>query len=133
MFITQTTAPPARAKGSRTSGFVVDPIGTNDIDWVSVGGRRLELLHLPCGDPKRAPLVFLHQGLGSVAMWVHKGTYWPAVLCRTTGRRGLVYSRPGDHGFRPKHDEPSTSGPYRVHRCDTHTLAIVAIRAIEPG
>jgi pimeloyl-ACP methyl ester carboxylesterase len=39
-----------------------------------------------------APLaVFLHEGLGSVAMWKD----WPQNLCDRLGMRGLVYSRPG--------------------------------------
>jgi pimeloyl-ACP methyl ester carboxylesterase len=39
-----------------------------------------------------APLaVFLHEGLGSVAMWRD----WPQTLCDALGMRGLVYSRPG--------------------------------------
>ncbi|MBW9103882.1 alpha/beta fold hydrolase [Paraburkholderia phenoliruptrix] len=39
-----------------------------------------------------APLVvFLHEGLGSVAMWRD----WPQTLCERLGMRGLVYSRPG--------------------------------------
>jgi pimeloyl-ACP methyl ester carboxylesterase len=39
-----------------------------------------------------APLaVFLHEGLGSVAMWKD----WPQTLCDALGMRGLVYSRPG--------------------------------------
>ena len=36
-------------------------------------------------------LVFLHEGLGSVAMWRD----FPARLCAAVGARGLVYSRPG--------------------------------------
>jgi pimeloyl-ACP methyl ester carboxylesterase len=36
-------------------------------------------------------LVFLHEGLGSVAMW--RG--FPKSLCEAVGCRGLVYSRPG--------------------------------------
>jgi len=36
-------------------------------------------------------LVFLHEGLGSVAMWRD----FPARLCEAVGLRGLVYSRPG--------------------------------------
>ncbi|HEX8908425.1 MAG TPA: alpha/beta hydrolase, partial [Anaeromyxobacteraceae bacterium] len=39
----------------------------------------------------RAPLVFLHEGLGSVAMWRD----WPDRLCAATGRAGVVYSRQG--------------------------------------
>ena len=36
-------------------------------------------------------LVFLHEGLGSLAMW--RG--FPQALCEAAGCRGLVYSRPG--------------------------------------
>ena len=44
------------------------------------------------GAPRNAPLmVFLHEGLGSSAMWKD----FPARLCRALGFRGLVYSRPG--------------------------------------
>jgi len=44
------------------------------------------------GATSSAPLiVFLHEGLGSVAMW--KG--FPRQLCEAVGYRGLVYSRPG--------------------------------------
>ena len=43
-------------------------------------------------DQPDAPLVvFLHEGLGSVAMWRD----FPAALCAVAGCRGLVYSRPG--------------------------------------
>jgi pimeloyl-ACP methyl ester carboxylesterase len=44
--------------------------------------------------PGRRPaplLVFLHEGLGSVALWRD----FPAQLCEALGCRGLVYSRPG--------------------------------------
>lgn len=43
--------------------------------------------------PERAAslLVFLHEGLGSLAMWRD----WPRRLCDAGGLRGLVYSRPG--------------------------------------
>ncbi|MDR5753298.1 MULTISPECIES: alpha/beta hydrolase [unclassified Caballeronia] len=39
-----------------------------------------------------APIaVFLHEGLGSIAMWRD----WPQSLCDALGFRGIVYSRPG--------------------------------------
>ncbi|MGH8714071.1 MAG: alpha/beta fold hydrolase [Casimicrobiaceae bacterium] len=40
---------------------------------------------------RRPPLVFLHEGLGSVALWKD----FPARLARATGCAALVYSRPG--------------------------------------
>jgi pimeloyl-ACP methyl ester carboxylesterase len=42
-----------------------------------------------------APIVFLHEGLGSVAMWRSRGVYWPELVCQSTGRNGVVYSRRG--------------------------------------
>ena len=42
-------------------------------------------------DTRSTPLmVFLHGGLGSLAMWKE----FPEQLCRALGCRGLVYSRP---------------------------------------
>ncbi|WP_317203555.1 alpha/beta hydrolase [Janthinobacterium sp.] len=43
------------------------------------------------GDAALPCLVFLHEGLGSVAMWKD----FPALLCRATGCPGLVYDRLG--------------------------------------
>ena len=60
-----------------------------DIAW---RGRTLRIEHQWIA-PERsaAPLmVFLHEGLGSVAMWRD----FPARLCQALGLRGLVYSRP---------------------------------------
>ena len=50
-----------------------------EVQWVGVPD-----VHAPC-------MVFLHEGLGSVAMWRD----FPDRLCQATGMRGLVYSRPG--------------------------------------
>ena len=56
-------------------------------------GRALQLEYqwLGVGDAAQPLLVFLHEGLGSLAMW--KG--FPQRLCEALGCRGLVYSRPG--------------------------------------
>ena len=53
-----------------------------------------ETLHIK-GSPALAPLVFLHEGLGSVAMWQTRSENWPATVCAATGRAGWVYSRKG--------------------------------------
>ena len=61
---------------------------------VDIDGVFLELAQVaapPGADPALPPLVFLHEGLGSVAMWRD----WPASLCAATGRAGIVYSRQG--------------------------------------
>lgn len=61
-----------------------------DIGW---RGRvlQLECQWLGPRGSDALPIVFLHEGLGSLAMWKD----FPQRLCDATGRRGLVYSRPG--------------------------------------
>ncbi|MBC5766912.1 alpha/beta fold hydrolase [Ramlibacter albus] len=68
------------------------------MEFAQVDGVRLEIQRIaaPAGGP-RAPIVFLHEGLGSVAMWRD----WPAQVCAATGRGGLVYSRRGYGGSEP--------------------------------
>jgi pimeloyl-ACP methyl ester carboxylesterase len=60
---------------------------------IRTGTRSLSIEYAWVGEPAvTAPLlVFLHEGLGSVAMWRD----FPAHLCDALGVRGLVYSRPG--------------------------------------
>jgi len=60
------------------------------IDW---RGRPVRIeCHWIAPERTDAPLiVFLHEGLGSVAMWKD----FPAQLCEAAGARGLVFSRPG--------------------------------------
>lgn len=61
---------------------------------IEIEGVGLELLHIP-GPANRAPLVFLHEGLGSVTLWRQRGRDWPAELCSASGRAGWIYSRRG--------------------------------------
>jgi len=60
------------------------------IDWA---GRPVRIEHAFIAPARTgAPLVvFLHEGLGSLAMWRD----FPQALCAAAGARGLVYSRPG--------------------------------------
>jgi pimeloyl-ACP methyl ester carboxylesterase len=62
------------------------------MERVEVNGVKLEIQRIEsaAGRP-RAPIVFLHEGLGSVAMWRD----WPRQVCAATGRAGVVYSRRG--------------------------------------
>lgn len=54
-------------------------------------GLRIEVAEIPAPRPDAPLVVFLHEGLGSLAMWKDA----PALLCAAGGWRGLVYSRPG--------------------------------------
>jgi len=60
------------------------------IDFADIAGERLEVLRIA---PERStqPLVFLHEGLGSVAGWRD----FPCSVCERLGAPGLVYSRRG--------------------------------------
>jgi pimeloyl-ACP methyl ester carboxylesterase len=54
-------------------------------------GRRLEYRWIPAARPDAPPLVFLHEGLGSLALW----SDFPDRLAAATGSGALIYSRYG--------------------------------------
>ncbi|MEO8921595.1 MAG: alpha/beta hydrolase [Caldimonas sp.] len=71
------------------------------IDW---GGALQRIEYRWVGDDRSAvpPVVFLHEGLGSVAMWKD----FPERLCAEHSLRGFVFSRPGYGRSTPRpHDE----------------------------
>jgi pimeloyl-ACP methyl ester carboxylesterase len=71
-----------------------------DIDW---RGRAVRIEYERIA-PERADaplLVFLHEGLGSVAMWKD----FPQRLCDAGGFRGLVFSRPAYGRSTPRADD----------------------------
>jgi pimeloyl-ACP methyl ester carboxylesterase len=61
-----------------------------DINW-SGKHVRIEYQWVGSADTTRPLIIFLHEGLGSVAMWKD----FPQRLCEAANCRGLVYSRPG--------------------------------------
>ena len=81
-----------------------------DIDWC---GRPIRIEHLWLNaDRTDAPLlIFLHEGLGSVAMWKN----FPRQLCDALGVQGLVYSRPG-YGHSSPRDPHEQWQPDFMHR-----------------
>lgn len=64
---------------------------------IEVAGCKLEVRYID-GPGHWAPLVFLHEGLGSVAMWQSRDTDWPFSVCQASGRAAWVYSRRGYGG-----------------------------------
>jgi len=77
------------------------------------------------GDEGRPVLIFLHEGLGSVAQWRD----FPEQLCRRTGCPGLVYDRLGHGGSSPL-QRPRTID--YLHDCALVELPQV-IEALLPG
>lgn len=81
---------------------------------LQVDGAALECRLLPEGGPHpglpadRRPLVFLHEGLGSLTQW----RSFPEQLCRRSGRAGLAIARAGHGRSQPpkrrpnQHDSP---------------------------
>jgi pimeloyl-ACP methyl ester carboxylesterase len=72
---------------------------------------RIEYEWVGATDATAPLIVFLHEGLGSVAMWRD----FPQVLCEAARCRGLVYSRPG-YGRSTPRDADETWGVDFMHR-----------------
>jgi pimeloyl-ACP methyl ester carboxylesterase len=87
---------------------------------------RLEVraIAAPKGAADHAPLVFLHEGLGSVALWQTRDGFWPEQVCAATGRAGWVYSRPGYGASDPIADVRGTGrhAPTYMHEHALQTL-----------
>lgn len=93
------------------------PTRTGPVDGsarVAVPGGEVEHVDLP-GDPRRAPLLMLHEGLGSVGLW--RGV--ERRLAAATGRRVVAYSRLG-HGW--SDPPPAPRGPRFMHEEAEHVL-----------
>jgi pimeloyl-ACP methyl ester carboxylesterase len=97
-------------------------------DWVSLDwrGHTVQIEHLwIAAERADAPLlVFLHEGLGSVAMWKD----FPQRLCQALGLRGLVYSRPGYGASTPRAPDEHWA-PDFMHR-QAHELLPALLAAL---
>ncbi|MEN3372185.1 alpha/beta hydrolase [Dechloromonas sp. ZS-1] len=73
---------------------------------VTVQGRQLEYLRLPSAHPRpdAPPIVFLHEGLGSISMWRD----FPQQVADATGCEAIVYSRYGYGRSTPRDGTPRT-------------------------
>ena len=97
---------------------------------VEAGGRRLEVERIDVGARERPALVFLHEGLGSVAMWRD----FPARVAHACGCNAIVYSRYGygesdprarDHTVAYMHDEALKTLPELLDRLDVQRPILV--------
>ena len=85
-------------------------------------GLQLETLVI-AGPQDRPTLVFLHEGLGSVALWRD----WPARLCERLGLPGLVYSR---QGYGRSDARPDVRGSGRLQPDYMHHEALQVLPAL---
>lgn len=99
------------------------PLGASARVVIDRVGLEVQVIRPETPSP-RAPLVFLHEGLGSVAMWRQRGRHWPAALCAATGRSGWLYSRRGYGASAPIPDVRGRGrhGPDYMHREAFETL-----------
>ncbi len=97
-----------------------------EIDW---GGRRVRLEHQWLGRERtdRPLMVFLHEGLGSVAMWRD----FPARLVDALGWRGLVYSRPGYGRSTPRAAEEAWGLDFMHRQAEQVLPALLAALGID--
>jgi pimeloyl-ACP methyl ester carboxylesterase len=72
---------------------------------------RIEYQWVGAADSKLPLIVFLHEGLGSVAMWKD----FPQQLCEAANCRGLVYSRPGYGKSTPREKDDAWQADF-MHR-----------------
>jgi pimeloyl-ACP methyl ester carboxylesterase len=63
----------------------------SESSFIDVGEARLEYIRIPATQGQRPPLVLLHEGLGSVAMWRD----FPQQVAAATGAETIAYSRRG--------------------------------------
>lgn len=75
------------------------------------------------GPSDRPTLVFLHEGLGSVALWRD----WPVQLCERLGYPGLLYSRQGYGHSDPR---PDVRGSGRLQPDYMHHEALQVLPAL---
>ncbi len=73
---------------------------------LTVQGRQLEYVRLPSAHPRpeAPPIVFLHEGLGSISMWRD----FPQQVADATGCEAIVYSRYGYGRSTPCDGSPRT-------------------------
>jgi pimeloyl-ACP methyl ester carboxylesterase len=90
--------------------------------FVDVGGARLEVERIDVGRAAAPPIVMLHEGLGSVAMWKD----FPHRVAHAANRDVVVYSRAGygrsapatlPYGVRYMHDEALVALPRLLDAC----------------
>jgi pimeloyl-ACP methyl ester carboxylesterase len=85
-------------------------------------GLEVQRIEAPTGGPL-APIVFLHEGLGSAAMWRD----WPAQVCQATGRAGVIYSR---RGYGRSDPVPDVRGAGRLAPDYMHREALEVLPAL---
>jgi pimeloyl-ACP methyl ester carboxylesterase len=97
------------------------------VDTPRRGALHLEFRRIDAERPDAPLLVFLHEGLGSVAQWRD----WPDRLCRQAGLRGLVYSRYGYGASTPRPADERWQPDYLLEQARDHLPALLRALGLE--
>jgi pimeloyl-ACP methyl ester carboxylesterase len=100
--------------------------GEREARGAVVAGRHIDTLEL-AGDPRRRPLVLLHEGLGSVGLWRE----FPKRLAEATGRRVVAFSRFG-HGRSERPPAPRTPAFFHAEALDVLPALLRQLGAGDP-
>jgi pimeloyl-ACP methyl ester carboxylesterase len=93
---------------------------------IELDGSRLEVLDV-AGRSDLAPLVLLHEGLGSVALWRH----FPGTLHDLTGRRVIAFSRFG-HGRSAAPPRPRIPAFFHEEALEVLPTLLQRLDAVQP-
>ena len=93
---------------------------------MQVGGLPIEVLDVP-GPSRQAPLVLLHEGLGSAGLWRE----FPEQLQAATGRRLIAFSRYG-HGRSAPPPHPRTPAFFHEEALDVLPKLLAALEVSDP-
>jgi pimeloyl-ACP methyl ester carboxylesterase len=94
------------------------------VPFLTVQNRRIEFAEIPARRRGAPPLVFLHEGLGSLALWRD----FPARVAEATGAAALVYSR---HGYGRSERLTAPRAVDYMHREALETLPdLLALRGV---
>jgi len=103
----------------------------NRVEFVAVDwdGRALDIEYQWVGERGVASplMIFLHEGLGSLAMWKD----FPERLCRAAGCRGLVYSRPGYGQSTPRATDEHWAPDFMHRQAQAVLPALLAVLDID--
>jgi pimeloyl-ACP methyl ester carboxylesterase len=97
-----------------------------DVAWRGTP-QRIEYAWVGAVESSHPTIVFLHEGLGSLAMWKD----FPQDFCAAHGMRGFVYSRPGYGRSTPRRRDEQWQPDFMQRQADEVLPALLAAVGIE--
>ena len=116
----------SRAVHERSAGELAKPARFAEIDWRGTP-QHIEYQWVGAEKSMRPTVVFLHEGLGSVAMWKD----FPARFCDAHGLAGFVFSRPGYGRSTPRPRDEHWQPDFMQRQADEVLPALFAAVGIE--